>query len=223
LVLFVSERNKSMDLVFRVLSELNHLGTSRRSDPPIAVGGGVLLDIVGLAASLYRRGIPYVRVPTTLVAQVDVSVAAKTGVNYEGYRNRLGSYSPPPLTLIDKSFLKTLGTREICNGLGEILKLALIKDAGLFELLEENGADLVADKLQGSGVPDIVIRRAIQGMVEELEPNLWERNLRRVVDYGHSFSPLIEMKALPELMHGEAVTLDCVFSAILGYGRHTWI
>jgi 3-dehydroquinate synthase len=219
LVLFVSESNKSMDLVFRVLSELNHLGTSRRSDPPIAVGGGVLLDIVGLAASLYRRGIPYIRVPTTLLAQVDVSVAAKNGVNYEGFRNRLGSYSPPPLTLIDKSFLKTLGTREICNGLGEILKMALIKDARLFELLEENGADLVADKLQGSGVPDLVIRRAIQGMVEELEPNLWERNLRRVVDYGHSFSPLIEMRALPELMHGEAVALDCVLSAILARNR----
>lgn len=219
LTLSVSEENKNMDLVFKVLSELNTLGTSRRSDPPLAVGGGVLLDIVGLATSLYRRGIPYVSIPTTLLALVDVSVAAKTGVNYKGYRNRVGSYSPPPLTLVDKTFLRSLDYREICNGLGEIFKMSLIKDIELFALLEANGPMFVADKLQGEGVPDLVMRRAIQGMVEELECNLWERNLRRIVDYGHSFSPMVEMEALPELMHGEAVALDCIFSAVLARNR----
>lgn len=219
LVLPGDEQNKDMDAVLRIATALNEVGTSRRSDPPIAIGGGVVLDVVGLAASLYRRGIPYIRVPTTLLALVYVGVAAKTGVNYDGFRNRLGSYSPPPHTLIDKTFLQTLPTRQIRNGLGEIFKMALIKDAELFRLLEDHGDDLVQSHLQDGSVGDRVIRHAIQGMVEELEPNLWETYLKRAVDYGHSFSPLIEMKALPELLHGEAVALDCLFSAVLAVQR----
>lgn len=213
------EKNKDMASVFRVVTALNELGASRRGDPPIAIGGGVMLDVVGLAACLYRRGIPYIRVPTTLLALVDVGVAAKTGVNYEGFRNRLGSYSPPPRTLIDKTFLQSLPARHLRNGMGEILKMALIKDRALFELLERHGAELVDTRMQQSQVSDQVIRLAIQGMIEELEPNLWETYLKRAVDYGHSFSPLIEMTALPELLHGEAVTLDCVFSAVLSWQR----
>lgn len=219
LVLPSGEQHKEMDLVLEVLSSLNKVRALRRGAPPIAIGGGVLSDIVGLAAALYRRGIPYVRVPTTLLGQVDVSVAAKTGVNFEGYRNRLGSYSPPPRTLIDRSFLRSLDRRNLGNGMGEILKMALIKDAELFRLLEQHGADLIRHHFQFGEVADEVIRRSIQGMAEELEWNLWERNLQRSVDYGHSFSPLVEMRALPQLLHGEAVTLDCVFSAILAEQR----
>jgi 2-epi-5-epi-valiolone synthase len=219
LVLPGDEQNKTMDNALRVATALNDLGTSRRADPPIAIGGGVLQDVVGLAASLYRRGIPYIRVPTTLLAVVDVSVAAKTGVNYEGFRNRLGSYSPPPRTLIDTSFLATVPERHISNGLGEILKMAVIKDAELFRLLEEHAEELVVRRFQEVPCADEVISRSIQGMAEELEDNLWEKDLRRIVDYGHSFSPLVEMRALPELLHGEAVALDCIFSAVLALHR----
>lgn len=219
LVLRGDEENKGIDSVLRIATALNDLGASRRGDAPIAIGGGVVLDVVGLAASLFRRGIPYIRVPTTLLAVVDVSVAAKTGINYDGFRNRLGSYSPPPRTLIDKTFLRTLPARHITNGMGEIFKMALIKDAELFEILERHGAELLRSRFQAGDAADRVIRLAIQGMVEELEPNLWEKHLMRAVDYGHSFSPLIEMRALPELLHGEAVALDCIFSAILAVQR----
>ncbi|MFD0263700.1 sedoheptulose 7-phosphate cyclase [Kitasatospora indigofera] len=221
------EESKSIGNVLDVVAKLNEVGTNRLSNPPIVIGGGVLADVVGLAASLYRRGIPYIRVPTTLLGQVDVSVAAKTGINFGGYRNRLGSYSPPPRTLIDREFLATVPRRQIRNGMGEIFKMALIKDVRLFELLEEYGADLIEARFQASGgdgplpagVPDEVIGRAIAGMAEELQPNLWEKDLRRSVDYGHSFSPLVEMRALPELLHGEAVAMDCVFSAVLAAQR----
>ncbi len=213
-----AEEVKSLELVERVASALNSAGTRRAGNPPIAIGGGVMLDVVGLAASLFRRGIPYVRVPTTLLGQVDVSVAAKTGVNFEGYRNRLGSYGPPPRTLIDRAFLATLPERHIRNGLGEIFKMALIKDVELFELLENFGPDLVETKFAHAAGHD-VIGRAIKGMVDELAPNLWEKELQRAVDYGHSFSPLVEMRALPDLLHGEAVTLDCLFSAVLSWQR----
>jgi 3-dehydroquinate synthase len=213
------EQSKTLDNALRIASALNAMGTPRRANPPIAIGGGVVLDVVGLAASLFRRGIPYIRVPTTLLGIVDVSVAAKTGVNYEGFRNRLGSYSPPPRTLIDKAFLVTLPDQHIRNGMGEILKMGAIKDRRLFELLECSADTLVAQRFQDHQDADDVICRSIQGMAEELADNLWERHLQRCVDYGHSFSPLIEMTALPELLHGEAVTLDCLFSAVLALHR----
>ncbi|CAM3599240.1 sedoheptulose 7-phosphate cyclase [Nocardiopsis gilva] len=223
-----SEEYKSIDRALEVVNKLNEVGTNRLSNPPIVIGGGVVADVVGVAASLYRRGIPFIRVPTTLLSQVDVSVAAKSGVNYGGYRNRLGSYTPPPRTLIDREFLATVPDRQLRNGMGEIFKMALIKDQRLFELLEEHGAELIQHRFQDptpgydgltGTIADEVIGRSIAGMAEELEPNLWEKNLQRSVDYGHSFSPLVEMRASPELLHGEAVAMDCVFSAIIAAHR----
>jgi 2-epi-5-epi-valiolone synthase len=228
LTLPATEEDKSIDSVLKVVRKLDEIGTQRVSTPPVVIGGGVLADVVGLAASLYRRGIPYIRVPTTLLGQVDVSASAKTGINHQGYRNRLGTYSPPPRTLIDLEFLGTLPSRQLRNGMGEIFKMALVRDLGLFELLEEYGGGLIESRFQGvtgetnrpgDGVAREVIGRSISGMVEELEPNLWEKNLQRPADYGHSFSPLVEMRALPELLHGEAVAMDCVFSAVLATGR----
>ncbi|MFE5826473.1 sedoheptulose 7-phosphate cyclase [Streptomyces erythrochromogenes] len=218
--------HKTFDQMLRVASRLTEIGTDRVGTPPIVIGGGVVQDVVGMAASLYRRGIPYVRVPTTLLGQIDGSVSAKTGVNYEGCRNRLGTFAPPPKTLIDSSLIATLPARQVRSGLGEALKMALIKDRKLFEVLEKYGDHLVEDRLQDTGTYDedegpgeTVIHQAISGMAEELQKNLWETELRRIVDYGHTFSPIVEMSALPELYHGEAVAMDCVFSAILAARR----
>lgn len=219
LVMDSHEEMKTVDSVLEVARGLNEGGTLRVSNPPIAIGGGALLDVVGMAAGLYRRGVPYVRVPTTLLGQVDLAVAAKTGVNFDGYRNRLGSYTPPLRTLVDRSFLATVPRRHLVNGMGEILKMALVKDARLFDLLDEHGRDLVASSFDLGGVADAVIRRSITGMVDELAPNLWEKNLRRAVDFGHTFGPLVEMRALPELLHGEAVALDCLYSCALSVVR----
>ena len=214
-----TEERKDMDSLIQVLKHMEDFGLLRRSEPVIAVGGGVLLDIVGFASSVYRRGVPYIRVPTTLLALVDATVGAKTGINHFSRRNRMGSYYPPIVSYLDKTFVRTQSQREISNGLAEIFKLALIKDAELFHLLEGNADTLVEEKFQHGAVPVRVINRAITGMVDELAPNLWEHNLERCVDFGHSFSPLIEMKALPELSHGEAVCIDCVFSSYLSSKR----
>ncbi|OSC39597.1 2-epi-5-epi-valiolone synthase [Mycobacterium decipiens] len=226
LVLPSGDENKIIENVLHVASRLNEIGTPRVGSPPIAIGGGTLQDMAGMASSLYRRGIPYVRVPTTLLGQIDGSVSAKTGVNHEGFRNRLGTFAPPPRTLIDRGLLATLPERQISSGLGEALKMALIKDARLFEILEAHGPQLVAERLQdpgqvGPGIPpgQEVMQRSIAGMAEELQKNLWEEDLQRIVDYGHTFSPIVEMRALPELLHGEAVAMGCVFCAILATNR----
>jgi 2-epi-5-epi-valiolone synthase len=224
LVLTVSEQAKTMDAVFTVMEGLDDFSIARRHEPIIGIGGGVLLDIVGLTASLYRRSTPYIRIPTTLIGLVDAGIGAKTGVNFGQHKNRIGTYYPSVATLLDRSFLATLDLRHICNGLSEILKIALVKDRRLFELLELHGARLIEERLQGhtqtgDAVAKEVLHRAIQGMLEELECNLWEHKLERLVDFGHSFSPTIEMRALPELLHGEAVAIDMAFSTILSCQR----
>ncbi|MGW7219734.1 sedoheptulose 7-phosphate cyclase [Streptomyces sp. NPDC054826] len=242
LVLDDGETHKSMDAVLRVAEALDDFGVDRRREPVIAIGGGVLMDIVGFAASLYRRSTPFIRIPTTLIGLVDAGVGAKTGVNHNGHKNRLGTYFPADRTLLDRSFLATLDTRHISNGLSEILKIALIKDARLFDLLEQHGADLLRTKLQSPGgvgptpadapleqrlaarglhldPATEVTERAIHGMLEELQPNLWEKVLERVVDYGHTFSPTIEMHALPALLHGEAVAVDMALTTVMAEQR----
>ncbi len=211
------ETEKNLTSLIYLLEEIEKFGTSRKSEPIIAIGGGVILDVAGLAATLYRRGIPYIRVPTTLLGIIDVSVAAKTGINFEDRRNRLGSYYPPLASYLDKAFLKTLEEIEISSGLGEILKMAVIK-------LETHGKILLDTKFDCEHADD-VINFAIQDMKEELENNLWEKNLKRIVDFGHSFSPIIEMRSLADknvkaLTHGQAVTLDIIFSSILSYKRN---
>ncbi|PKV83552.1 sedoheptulose 7-phosphate cyclase [Streptomyces sp. TLI_146] len=222
-VLTAHEQLKTMDAVFSVARAMDRFGIARRSEPVVALGGGVLMDVVGLACSLYRRSTPYVRVPTTLIGLVDAGVGAKTGVNFGPHKNRLGTYHPAAQTLLDPRFLATLDRRHLSNGMAEILKIALIKDRELFALLEAHGNRLVGESFQGGRSLGPVVRqvlgRAVHGMLEELQGNLWESELERVVDYGHSFSPTLEMRALPELLHGEAVCLDMALTTLIAERR----
>ncbi|XP_026054920.1 uncharacterized protein LOC113040924 [Carassius auratus] len=223
-----TEENKSMALVTRILEEVHKFGIDRRTEPIIAIGGGVCLDITGLAASLYRRRTPYIRVPTTLLAYIDASVGAKNGVNFANCKNKLGSYIPPVAAFLDRSFLCTLPRRHISNGMAEMLKMALMKHRGLFELLEKDGRHLLDSSFQPSGgmaenmhgdAASVSTRLAIETMLEELAPNLWEDQLDRLVDFGHIISPELEMKILPALLHGEAVNIDMAFMVYVAHER----
>ncbi|MCP2243642.1 sedoheptulose 7-phosphate cyclase [Lentzea aerocolonigenes] len=223
LVLEPGEINKTVEASIRVTTAMDDFGVDRRREPVIAIGGGVLLDVVGYACSIYRRATPFVRVPTTLIGLVDAGVGVKTGVNANGHKNRLGTYFAAERTLLDRKFLTTLPRRHVSNGLAEILKIALIKDRELFDLMEATGEHVLEAKMQrgpGSVDPALeIIDRAIHGMLTELQPNLWEKTLERVVDYGHTFSPSLEMVALPALLHGEAVCIDMALTTCLGEQR----
>ncbi|XP_036447369.1 2-epi-5-epi-valiolone synthase-like [Colossoma macropomum] len=223
-----TEENKNMMLVTKILEEVHRFGIDRRSEPIIAIGGGVCLDIVGLAASLYRRRTPYIRVPTTLLSYIDASVGAKTGVNFCSCKNKLGSYTPPTAAFLDRSFLRTVPRRHISNGMAEMLKMALMKHKGLFELLEMEGRSLLDFAFQSSSVTEgrgytdaasLATKVAIVTMLEELAPNLWEDDLDRLVDFGHLISPELEMTVLPELLHGEAVNIDMAFMLYVAQER----
>jgi len=217
-VLDATEENKDWKHTDEVLKFFERVGVLRR-EPIVAIGGGVLLDLVGFCCSIYRRGIPYIKIPTTLLAIVDASVGVKVAANHLERRNRIGAYYPPIATFLDKKFIKTQNDRDIVNGIAEIFKLAVIKSEELFVLLEENYEQLINEKFQFGAVPVRVINLAITGMIEELAPNLWEKKLDRCVDFGHSFGPLIEMQNLPNLYHGEAVVLDCLYSSCIAEVR----
>ena len=212
------EANKNIESTIEIIQFLDDKSLKRKAEPVIAIGGGVVLDISSFAASIYRRGVPIIKIPTNLLAIVDACVGVKTGVNLGIKRNRVGTYYPPQKVLIDKSFLKTCSQRHITNGLGEIFKIALIKSNSLFSQLEAYAETVgINEKLCIGALASKIINDSITLMLEELQPNLWEKNLQRCVDFGHSFSPYIELKNINELLHGEAVALDCLFSTCLAF------
>ncbi len=212
------EENKTLEHYVRIVRELDAFPIYRRDEPILAIGGGVLTDLVGFVAASYRRGVPYVKVPTTLMGYIDASIGIKTGINFNSNKNRLGAFHPPRLVLLDKAFLKTLPRRHLLNGICEIVKLAVIKDAELFEWLESHGAESVEASFQNP-VGEAILRRAIEDVLEELEPNLFEDDLERKMDFGHTFSYGLEAHHARHLLHGEAVLLDILLSSIIAQGR----
>jgi len=211
-----------METALNVAKKMKQFNIDRRTEPVLAIGGGVCLDVVGCAASLFRRRTPYIRVPTTALSYVDASVGAKNGVNFAGSKNRLGTYVPPCATLLDPSFFATQADREVSNGLGEMAKMAIMKSPELFSLLEQHGPRLAAHKFAPSSeddnTPARVLQLSIETMLEELAPNLWEHSLDRLVDFGHATGQDLEMAALGtehELMHGESVAVDMALMTVL--------
>jgi 3-dehydroquinate synthetase len=140
-----------------------------------------------------------------------------------GLKNRMGAFYPPCAAFLDKGFIRSQDERNVVNGMGEIMKLALVRSSELFELLERNGRRIIDERFQSTdGVADRIIELSIQIMLEELGPNLWEHELERCVDYGHTFSKILEMSANSCIMHGEAVNVDGFFCIILAHQRG-WI
>jgi len=218
-ILQANESDKNLAAVTEVVSAFETLGLRRRKDLVVAAGGGITLDIVGFSASIFRRGVSYMRLPTSLVAEIDAGIGVKTGVNFRQKKSRLGTFSAPYAVVVDPCFLSTLPDRQIRNGLSEALKIALVADRTLFDLIEENAFHLLRTRLQcPEGVE--LIRRAIRAMLLELSPNLYERTLDRLPDYGHTFSPVFEFE-LDDLQHGEAVALDMALATALAALRGT--
>ncbi|WP_162948066.1 3-dehydroquinate synthase family protein [Streptomyces europaeiscabiei] len=196
-----------------------------RNGVMLAIGGGVLCDIVGFAAAIYHRGIHYIKVNTTLVGQVDVGVGIKTGVNALGAKNFAGAFHPALRSINDPAFLRTLPPREIRCGLGEITKMAVIKDAQLCHTLQAYSEVFhryypAPEWLPAVGgvrqsLEDYVLRTSMRLMLEELAPNLRERNLARLVDFGHTFGPVIETASGHRIAHGESVAIDMAISSEL--------
>ncbi len=211
-----SENCKNIEKVESLCSDAKKFGMQRDSIF-IAIGGGITMDIVGFTAFIYRRKIPYIRIPTTLVGIVDAGVGVKIGVNFDGSKNFFGGYYPPLAVFSDQSFLKTLTSKEIKCGLFEILKMAVVKDRRLFMLVKKHYKEFF-EKEFNSHTHKINYFAAFL-MMKELEKNLFEANLQRLVDFGHTFSPFLETASDFAISHGEAVGIDMLLSSYISLNR----
>jgi 3-dehydroquinate synthase len=205
------ENSKSLETVLGVARRLVGLGASRKS-LLIALGGGVVGDVTGFVASTYMRSIPYVQIPTTLLAQVDSSVGGKTGVDLPEGKNLVGTFYQPKAVYIDLSVLKTLSDRDFGNGLAEIIKYSIIANDGLFELLEQEKAGI---ENRDISLMKSLVGRSCKIKADIVEVDEKESDLRRILNFGHTLGHALEAASNYGLSHGQAVAVGMVGAAMI--------
>ncbi len=182
-----------------------------RSDIVVAFGGGVIGDLAGFAAAVLRRGVDFIQIPTSLLAQVDSSVGGKTGINSVQGKNLIGAFHQPRLVLADTDVLNTLPPREFIAGYGEVVKYGLLGDASFFDWLEANGPDMAA----GSEAQRIhAIRRSCEMKAEIVARDEREHGERALLNLGHTFGHALEAATgySARLLHGEGVAIGCALA-----------
>lgn len=206
------EGYKNLSSVEGIYSEMLAAKLDRKS-AIIALGGGVIGDIAGFAASTYMRGIDFIQVPTTLLSQVDSSVGGKTGVNHPMGKNMIGTFWQPKLVWIDIDTLKSLPPREFLSGLAEVIKYGVIRDEGFFRFLEEN-----RDKVMGLDRDTLacIIRTSCEIKASVVSQDERESGLRAILNYGHTMGHAIETATgYKRYLHGEAVAIGMYAEARL--------
>ena len=221
----IAETAKSLRTLERIVDAFADFGLLRK-EQVLVVGGGLTTDVAGFACASYKRSTGYVRIPTTLIGLIDASVSIKVGANHGKLKNRLGAYHASSKVLLDFSFLRTLPIDQVRNGIAEVIKIATVSHAGIFETMEKFGDDLLHSAFgyaDGSEhlreVSDRVTYDAIHRMLELEVPNLHELDLDRVIAYGHTWSPTLELTPNPPLFHGHAIAVDMAFSATIAEQR----
>ena len=221
----ITETDKTLRTLERIVDAFGEFGLLR-TEPVLVVGGGLTTDVAGLACATYRRRTNYIRVPTTLIGLVDASVAIKVAVNHGNLKNRLGAYHASEKVILDFSFLRTLPVDQVRNGMAELIKIAVVADRGIFHSLEAHGDDLLHTRFGHLGgnaelreVARTVTHDAIRTMLGLEVPNLYEHELDRVIAYGHTWSPTLELMPEVPMLHGHGVTIDMALSATLAQHR----
>ena len=227
-----SEALKTMDTVLAICRQLLEAGASRKA-LVLAIGGGITTDMAGFAAGIYKRGIRYANIPTTLLAQVDAAIGGKTGVNLDGYKNMLGAFHMPAFTFLCADVLQTLPPREIRDGLAEMLKTFLIGDAPAYAAVIASPKNAkIGDRTPemalaspktadfGDGLAEIaaLARRAAEIKAGIVQRDPLEQGERAVLNLGHTFGHAIEHEAQQrgdDLHHGEAVAMGIILAARL--------
>lgn len=221
----IKEPEKTLRTFEKIVDAFADFGLVRK-EPVLVVGGGLTTDVAGFACSAYRRKTNYIRVPTSLIGLIDASVAIKVAVNHGKLKNRLGAYHASQKVILDFSFLGTLPIEQIRNGMAELIKIAVVGNQEIFELLEEHGAALLHSHFGYlNGTPELqavghrLTYKAIQVMLELEVPNLHELDLDRVIAYGHTWSPTLELTPEPPMLHGHSVNIDMAFTATIAQLR----
>ncbi|MDO9381101.1 MAG: sedoheptulose 7-phosphate cyclase [Nocardioidaceae bacterium] len=221
----ITEKDKTMGTLERIVDAISAFGLLR-TEPVLVVGGGLVTDVAGFACASYKRATPYIRIPTTLIGLIDASVSIKVAVNHGKAKNRLGAYHASQKVLLDFSFLGSLGEDQVRNGMAELIKIAVVANRTVFDLLDEHGEELLRTRfghLGGSDeirkIADQVTDDAIDTMLRLEVPNLAELDLDRVIAYGHTWSPTLELTPEVPYFHGHAISVDMAYSATLAAER----
>ena len=208
------EVNKNLDTCRSIWQSLTEARFDRTS-LLINLGGGVIGDMGGFCAATFKRGIPFINIPTTLLAQVDASIGGKLGIDFAGLKNHIGLFSEPQAVIMDPAFLRTLPHREFMSGYAEIIKHCLIADAEMFGNLP--GTQLTADSI----APLIAHSVRIKSAIVAADPQ--EAGQRKILNFGHTLGHAIESHYLDQpgakLLHGEAVAIGMICEAYLSYRK----
>jgi 3-dehydroquinate synthase len=209
----VGERAKTLETVKSVYDGFLREGLDRGS-MIVAIGGGIVCDVAGFAASTFLRGLPFGFVPTTLLAQVDASVGGKNGVNLYGYKNLVGTFAQPSFVLCDPDLLKTLPEEEVRNGFAEVVKQAAIGDPALFSFLEKTREEALA--LDPAAI-DRIVNDCLKVKTAIVSRDELETGERRKLNFGHTLGHALEK--VHGLRHGEAVSVGMMAAARLSVGK----
>ncbi len=212
------EANKTLDTVKDIYKKLIE-GEFDRKDLLIALGGGVVGDVTGYTAATYLRGVDFVQIPTTLIAQSDSSIGGKTGVDFDGYKNMVGAFYMPKLVYMNVSVLKELDDRQFYAGFAEVMKHGLIKDAMFYEWLLDNMYE-IHDR-EEAVLEEMVMRSCtVKKLVVEKDPK--EQGDRALLNFGHTIGHAIEKAMHFEMLHGECISLGMVAAAYISW-KHNWL
>jgi len=181
-----------------------------RNDYIISFGGGVIVDIVRLAASTYKRGVNFIQIPTTLLALVDSSVGGKTAVNYMGDKNMIGTFYNPELVFINTNYLTTLTKREILNVFAEVIKTVLIGEDQIFNLIKDKSYE---ELKANNEMLDKIIKLSILFKRNIVKKDLYDNNIRKILNFGHTIGHVLEVNENMNYKHGEAVALGIKFAS----------
>jgi demethyl-4-deoxygadusol synthase len=221
----IKETDKTLQTFEQIIDAFADFGLLRK-EPVLVVGGGLTTDVAGFACATYRRRTNYIRVPTTLIGLIDASVAIKVAVNHGKLKNRLGAYHASQKVILDFSFLKTLPVDQVRNGMAELIKIAVVANRQIFNLLEAHGEELLNTRFGYlDGTPELrqvahqITYAAIDTMLGLEVPNLHELDLDRVIAYGHTWSPTLELTPEIPMFHGHSVSIDMAFSATIAQQR----
>ncbi|MCY4779006.1 3-dehydroquinate synthase [Sphingobacterium sp. UT-1RO-CII-1] len=207
------EENKNIDFCIGVWNTMLDFGADRKS-LMINLGGGVVTDMGGFAASTFKRGIDFIQIPTTLLAQVDASVGGKTGIDLGNVKNIIGTFNQPKAVFISSAFLETLDDRQTKSGYAEIIKHGLIYDKDLFFKVKNINESL-------SGSLDALVFRSVEIKNEVITKDPHEQNLRKILNFGHTIGHAIEGYSMlhdaEPLLHGEAIGIGMICEGYLSY------
>jgi 3-dehydroquinate synthase len=215
LIFPAGEQSKVLTTIGDLASRLAQFGMDR-SDGLLALGGGVTGDITGFLAASFIRGVPFVQVPTTLLAQVDSSVGGKTGVDIPEGKNLVGAFYQPKAVYIDSQVLKTLPKEELLNGLAEVIKYGVIYDGKFFDFLESKRQEILALNL---AVIEEVIESCCAIKAAVVEADEREADLRRILNFGHTIGHAVEADSNYQLAHGMAVAIGMVAACRLAVDK----